>query len=246
MIKTIEELSMNAWPALQTNLYDGWVLRFANGYTKRANSVNPLYPSAIDLAQKIAYCEVKFKEKRLPGVFKLTSESNPDGIDAYLASQGYAKVDETGARILNLGKYQWSPVQNIHINDRFDSVWLSGLYQCSRIDSPEVQQTIVKMVTLITGKLICATKVHEGKTVGCGYGVIERGYVGIFDIIVDEKYRGRGYGQDIVCSILNTAVEQGAQIAYLLVVAGNKKAENLYQKLGFEEIYRYWYRVKQL
>lgn len=30
-----EELSFNSHPALQTQFYDGWVLRFANGYTKQ-------------------------------------------------------------------------------------------------------------------------------------------------------------------------------------------------------------------
>jgi|LGOV01.1.fsa_nt_gb hypothetical protein len=33
MIRFIEELSMSAWPALQTHLYDGWVLRISKGYT---------------------------------------------------------------------------------------------------------------------------------------------------------------------------------------------------------------------
>ncbi len=55
--RTIEELTLNAWPALQTVLYDGWLLRFADGYTRRANSVNPIYPSAVPLADKIAACE---------------------------------------------------------------------------------------------------------------------------------------------------------------------------------------------
>ena len=44
MVRHIKELAVNAWPSLQT-LLDGWVLRFANGYTRRANSVNLLYPS---------------------------------------------------------------------------------------------------------------------------------------------------------------------------------------------------------
>ena len=30
----IEELSLNHWQPLSTLLYDGWVLRFADGYTK--------------------------------------------------------------------------------------------------------------------------------------------------------------------------------------------------------------------
>ena len=46
MIQEIEELSMNAWPSLQTLLLDGWVLRFAAGYTRRANAVCPLFAGA--------------------------------------------------------------------------------------------------------------------------------------------------------------------------------------------------------
>ena len=48
MIRLIEEHALNAWPPLQTLLLDGWVLRLANGYTRWANSVNPLYASQQD------------------------------------------------------------------------------------------------------------------------------------------------------------------------------------------------------
>lgn len=48
----LEELSMNALPALQTILYDGWVIRFADGYSNRANSVNPIYPSIENVHKK--------------------------------------------------------------------------------------------------------------------------------------------------------------------------------------------------
>jgi N-acetylglutamate synthase len=41
MIRYIEELALNAWPSLQPLLLDGSVVRFANGYTRRANSMNP-------------------------------------------------------------------------------------------------------------------------------------------------------------------------------------------------------------
>lgn len=50
--KTMEELSLNNWQPLSTLLYDGWVLRFANGYTKRANSIQPILYSTLELEQK--------------------------------------------------------------------------------------------------------------------------------------------------------------------------------------------------
>ncbi len=40
---------MNAWPALSRIFLDGWVVGLSEGYTRRANSVNPLYPGTMDL-----------------------------------------------------------------------------------------------------------------------------------------------------------------------------------------------------
>ena len=77
MIRTIEELSMNAWPAMRTLHYDGWVLRSADGYTKRANSVYPLYSSEQDVDAKIEFCESFYRDLNLPTVFKLTRVSIP-------------------------------------------------------------------------------------------------------------------------------------------------------------------------
>src|SRR5512136_30546 len=99
MIKVIEELSINAWPSLQTMLYDGWVLRFANGYTRRANSINPIYPSGGDVSEKIQTCEQLYRDRGLNVVFKMTSAVYPAGLDDVLASQGYAVDAQTSVQI---------------------------------------------------------------------------------------------------------------------------------------------------
>ena len=41
----LEEVSLTSWPALQSLSYDGWLLRLADGFTDRCNSVWPLYAS---------------------------------------------------------------------------------------------------------------------------------------------------------------------------------------------------------
>lgn len=54
-MRTIAEISLNAWTCLQQNLDDGWILRFADRDTKRANSVNPLDPSKKNVRESYQY-----------------------------------------------------------------------------------------------------------------------------------------------------------------------------------------------
>lgn len=57
LIKTIEDLSLNAWPSHQIELYDGWILRFSYFYTHRTNSVEQIGPSTIPVEEKVQYCD---------------------------------------------------------------------------------------------------------------------------------------------------------------------------------------------
>jgi ribosomal protein S18 acetylase RimI-like enzyme len=103
---------------------------------------------------------------------------------------------------------------------------------------------MAQMLDNILGEKICVQLKLANESVACGFGVIENGFVGLFDIIVKEDCRGKGYGKTIMSALLNEAKRLGAQKAYLQVLIGNSAAENLYEGLGFKELYRYWYRIK--
>lgn len=242
MITIFEELSMNAWPALQTKLYDGWVMRFAEGYTKRANSINPIYCSTISLTKKLDYCEKEYEHLKLPVVYKLTPDSQPD-IDQELDMRGYSRMDDTSVRTLQLNSYD-QEIVNVNIDTEFNDAWVYGLFKCSRIINMKDRITLKRILSNITNDVICVNIQVDETIVACGFGVVERGFIGIFDIVVEESYRGNGYGKKLMHSILSSAVEKGVKTAYLQVVVGNVPAENLYESLGFREEYKYWYRVK--
>ncbi|MCJ7737778.1 MAG: hypothetical protein MUQ10_10780 [Anaerolineae bacterium] len=100
--RRIEEVSLNSWPALHQLLFDGWVLRFSKGYTKRANSINPVGGSTLDIRDKVDVCETLYAERGLPTVFRLTSFSSLSDLDDLLAVRGYQKVDPTLVLSLDL------------------------------------------------------------------------------------------------------------------------------------------------
>jgi ribosomal protein S18 acetylase RimI-like enzyme len=240
---TLEELAMNAWPSIQTSFYDGWIIRMANGYTKRANSINPLYPSKLKMNEKITHCEKIFRAHKLPVIYKLVDCAEHRTLDKQLERLGYEKIDSTSVQVCASLKPLGGKITGIKISEDFTESWIQALLNCNKIRQSQVE-TILLMLNNILAKKIVVYKKEEGSIIGCGYGVIEKNFVGIFDIIVKEAMRGRGYGEEIVRSLLASAKNAGAGKAYLQVVDTNAVAKNLYKKLGFREKYQYWYRKK--
>ena len=238
-----EELSLNAHPSLQTQIYDGWILRFANGYTNRANSINPLYPSTIDLRTKIAECEKRYFSHGLPSVYKLTDRSDPE-IDRSLEQQGYEIVTPTYVMGMELSDTDFF-IGDCVINSRANDEWLNAYFTFSRYTDSTKMATARQILESVKNDMICGRVVKGGEFVACGSAVIERGYMQMLNIVVDEHHRGKGYGEEICVSLLSEAQRLGAHTAYLQVVQENEKAVNLYTKLGYKTIYSYWYRVKK-
>ena len=126
MIQEIEELSMNAWPSLQTLLLDGWVLRFAAGYTRRANAVCPLYPSSQALDARIQACERLYRDRGLPVVFKMTAAAQPANLDGVLAAQGYTLDAPTSVQTLTLSNRALAPAPCAQLTGSFSEEWLAA------------------------------------------------------------------------------------------------------------------------
>ncbi|TMG92710.1 MAG: GNAT family N-acetyltransferase [Betaproteobacteria bacterium] len=54
--RRIEERALNASGAFQSLVYDGWLLGYRPGPTKRLRCVNPFYPSTLPLEKKVLHC----------------------------------------------------------------------------------------------------------------------------------------------------------------------------------------------
>jgi len=241
--RSIEELSLNHWPSLSTLLYDGWLLRFANGYTKRANSISPIYDSTYDLQQKIDECEKLYRDQQLPVIYKITPFVNPTHLDEVLAERGYTQLDVTSVQLLDLKHVRLPRLRSVRLSEEADSEWINNFCRMSQVKE-QYEPTIERLLGNIKTRKGFITMYVDGRAVACGYGVIEREYLGLFDIVTDPDYRNQGYAEQMILHLLQWGKQHGARHSYLAVIANNAPARQLYEKIGYAEIYKYWYRVK--
>jgi N-acetylglutamate synthase len=242
-ITQVEELGLNAWQPLQTLMYDGWVLRFANGYTKRANSVNPIYESQLKVADKIEQCERLYRARKLDVVFKMTGMTQPVNLDKQLEARGYRHDSLTSVQLADLIGVDARVDNSIVFTQSLTDAWLTDFMRLSNVNANR-QATLKQMLSgspLLNGFFALR---RDEQTIACGLGVVQNEFVGLFDIVTDANFRNQGHGQQLVKNILAWGKANGARTAYLQVMLNNPPALRLYAKLGFKEIYQYWYRIK--
>ncbi|MDY0943947.1 GNAT family N-acetyltransferase [Priestia megaterium] len=245
LIQKIEELSMNALPAIQTNVYDGWILRFADGYTKRANSINPIYFSNEDLNTKIENAKQMYRKRNLKVIYKMTQQVSPENLDRTLKKNGYSLDGLTSVQVLSLKDIEVEIEHNAIVYNNLQDDWFINFCNLNNVGEND-QLTLKQMLRNIIPKTCYFLLTDDNNTIlACGMCVLESEYIGLFDIVTTEKYRNRGYGSKLIQNILQWGKDNGAKYAYLQVELNNIPALNLYSKLGFKEQYRYWYRVKK-
>jgi ribosomal protein S18 acetylase RimI-like enzyme len=237
-VLALEQRAFNAWPAERSVLFGGWLFRLAGGYTKRANSANAMQPGvAFDGVREAA--EALYQRHGLPTVFRL-SPLAPPAADLALADAGYVAFDPTQVATASLATA--APDASVRVDAEPSADWLDGFARANEVAAGRrgIHDAIVRSIAWPSG---FATVGVDGAAAGFGLAVLERGAVGLFDIVVDPRWRRRGLGRTLTRALMDWGRTQGASQAYLQVREANEGARRLYAALGFEDRYRYHYRV---
>ncbi len=248
-IKTVEDLSLNAWPSHQMQVYDGWLLRFSYFYTHRTNCVEAIGPAQLPLAEKVEYCEEVYRKWGTPCIFKISPLTSP-ALELFLEERGYEVEHRVDNMVLDLSSVGDAPLPDpalpLVLGDRVDDEWLEGLFALKGTENATHRKVVPSMYAAIPKDEI-TVKVFdkEGRIAATGLGILDRGYVGVYAIHVREDCRRMGLAERIVQTILREGKKQGASKAYLQVVSDNDPAICLYEKLGFIQEYSCWFRVKE-
>jgi ribosomal protein S18 acetylase RimI-like enzyme len=241
LIIGLESRLLNAWPSFDYQAYDGWILRLANGYSKRANSATPFLPNASLDEDLIDYMIQRFVEANVRPTFRLNGLQAAD-VDERLKLRGFQNIEPTHVLVapIKTGDCELDP--EVSLEPHASKRWVREAAESYGGDKAD-DETLMKIVSRIRQKAAFATLGLDEKPVAWGFGVVERGYVGLYDIVVSPDLRGIGLGRRVVSSLIAWGCGEGAHSAYLQVREENEVARSLYGALGFETAYRYTHRV---
>jgi N-acetylglutamate synthase len=241
LIIGLESRLVNAWPSFDYQIYDGWVLRLADGYSKRANSATPFRPGVSLDDELIDYMTARFVEANVRPTFRLNGVEASD-VDERLKLRGFKEIEATHVLTASIGSEDCERDPEVVLEPQVSKRWVreaAGSYGGDKADD----ETLMKIVSRIRQKAAFATLSLDDRPVAWGLGVVERGYVGLYDIVVAPDLRGIGLGRRVVSSLIAWGCGEGAHTAYLQVREENEIARSLYGALGFGTAYRYTHRV---
>lgn len=252
-IDAIEQAGLVSWPALEEQRITGWLLRASQGYTRRTNSASTAGAHTGQLDADLPLIERFFTQRDLPPTFRLLSTPDDLAIDRMLAQRGYRLCnDPCSVMVRSLAgdalappsppRSSGAPPQFALLPDA--QTWLSAFVRIKDDDGPHQQIHLAMLRALTPPTAFALMRSGDGEALACGLGVVAGKHLGLFDIATAPAHRRQGLGTALCEALLAWARDQGAHTAYLQVVADNHQAVDLYRRLGFEALYRYWYRTR--
>lgn len=235
---------LTSWPALSVAFDGDWVIRLADGVTKRSNSVTCLGADDRDLDRRIAHVEAIYGDRGLPATFRLSPLATP-ALDARLNDLGWRRFDESivmTADLDDLGAHlEGKSSHEVAIATKPDRTWLKSCYRVDGSDGEHLA-TLQAMLDRLVPKAGYG-RIQRGDDIDAlALVVVDQELTGLFEVLTVSERRRQGFARTLLRQLFAWSRTEGAATAWLAVVADNLPALHLYQSLGFCEVYRYHYR----
>lgn len=240
-MQALESAAFAAWPSASAIDLHGWRLRLDQGYTKRTNSLNATEQSRNLSLAEIDGIEKRFRQQGLAPTFRITSFSPVAETDSLLARKGYLHCGSSLVMTRRLCDADAcnQPDPALAQDAR---QWLETFQAVSR-KSGSSQALHLAILKRISHPTAWAVLEAAGSPLCCGLGVIVDHQMGLFDIASHACHQRQGLARRLCGQMLAWGYRRGARLAFLQVEASNTAALRLYQGLGFQPVYHYWYRV---
>ena len=174
------------------------------------------------------------------------SSTQPPPVDAAFAARGYAieaPVDVMVARTTAVYTRNPPAVDVTTTIGRVRDASFPETY--GNFHNDERVRAYGRMLQTIGPDACFVVATLDAKPVGMVFGVIERGWCGVYGLTTEPRARGRGVASTVMHTLAESARAANAPDTYLQMERDNTAARALYEKTGFRVAYGYHYRVKK-
>jgi len=202
-----------------------------------------------DVMLQIRDTLIPFIERKVPVLWWIGPNSQPDDLDKYLEKFGFNKADEPPGMYMKLSDldlgYQYPPELRIEVIrdtkqvEDFTKVFVAGIG-----GDEERRQELLKSEIFLLQKeeYITFLGYWEDEPVATAGLVLDNEAAGVYLVITHPEYRGRKTGTAMTVATLKHAYELGYTEA---ILQSSAMGYNIYKRIGFEEYCKLkWYYYK--
>lgn len=240
-VLALEEVAAAGWPAPQQRWLGRWLLRAADGWTGRANSVLPLGDPGRPLDEALAEVTRWYADQGLPARFVIPRPAR-ELLDGALAGRGWTAYNPTQVRTADLEVLlrDWpEPALPVTVEAGPSAEWLGLYHYRGGSGLPPVARRILT-ASPSAGYAVLR---DGGRPVAIARGSVDAGWVGVTAVEVAADRRREGLGTAVMRGVLGWAAGRGATDVYLQVAEENAGALGLYDRLGISRHHGYHYRL---
>lgn len=247
-VARLEAVARLGWRAPDTTWLGEWLLRAAEGWTGRANSVSPLGDPGRPLEEALTVVRQWYADRGLPARFQLPLPLC-EGLDADLARLGWPAYNPTLVRIVAVGEVlvrlgRPGPLPPVTLEPAPNARWIAAYHYRGSEGIPAVAADVLRAAD----DPVFASVVIDGAVAGIARAVVDTDaegvrWCGITALETGPAWRRRGIGRHLMHGVLQWAAGRGASLIYLQVMEGNEAARAMYDGLGFVTSHRYHYRT---
>jgi ribosomal protein S18 acetylase RimI-like enzyme len=230
-----------AWPAVERERLGAWTLRFAGGFTGRANSVLPHGDPGSALEQAVVRCEQAYGARGLPARFQLREGHELAGLEQVLAQRHY--LDDNQALVLAGPLPAAAPAPEVSHADLPSEDWLDTWRAVSRRPSAAQEPHARALLARVSQPRTFSLLHDGGGPIATALGTLSPGWLGLSCLGVREDARRHGAAGRLLGALAAWGRARGAEGLWLEVERENQLAIAWYRRLGLRQAGAYRYRT---
>ncbi len=247
LTELLDELAVNATGATTIQLVDGWLVRAAPEFPfPRTNSVFPNRGTGIVDDERMAVVADFYRARALPVRYQVSPAAQPEGLDDHLARAGYAVEAPVDILVADVGVVldRTAPAWDVTTTSGITDEWARDYGRLHDTDAVGAERIAAygRLLRTVGPRVVAATLEADGAPAGVGFGVVERGWLGIYGMATRPDRRRRGVATALLHALARAASVDAAR-TYLQVEVDNGAAQACYRRAGYRRAYGYHYRV---